>query len=292
MVSHRKYWIWSYYLWKSRVVWWGKACVSLPALFWDVMEKVFQPDYCPQSEGFLLLCLATCGYFIPSALLKSLQESPNSLKSQWCLTIERQLSVVKDYAPFSNIIAKPPTPSSPRLRMIRSLPSEKQHLRFRPGKFGTPPSTLGWNNSPDNYNFTLCPFLSPLPSHSHDILMTLIVCLCWWILPGKVIHLFPSLSCILACLLILDSVAFLSAPRHPLSLPLYNAQQAGEAWRLAVRILPWVKCHSFMQGTWPDLSNSRTGSQGHNVTFYLVPRWNVFMICFWSHERGFECIIY
>lgn len=77
------------------------------------MEKVFQPDYCPQSEGFLLLCLATCGYFISSALLKSLQESPNSLKSQGRLTIESQLSVVKDYAPFSNIIAKPPTPSSP-----------------------------------------------------------------------------------------------------------------------------------------------------------------------------------
>lgn len=50
----------------------GKACVSLSALFWDVMEKVFQPDYCLWSEEFLRLCLTTCCYFISLALLKSL----------------------------------------------------------------------------------------------------------------------------------------------------------------------------------------------------------------------------
>lgn len=50
----------------------GKACVSLSALFLDLMGRVFQPDYCLWCEESLRLCLATCCYFISLALLESL----------------------------------------------------------------------------------------------------------------------------------------------------------------------------------------------------------------------------
>lgn len=154
------------------------------------------------------------------------------------------------------------------------------------------PPALGWNNCPDNYNATPCPFLSPPPGPSHHILMMLPVCLCWWwILPGKIIYLSPP-SCILSSVyLSWCSVSFLSCSQTPLSLPLCNAQQAGEACRLLLWESCVGKCHSFMQRTWPDLSNSENGSQGHNLTFYLILRWNVFTIRLWSSESGFECLI-
>lgn len=174
--------------------------------------------------------------------------------------------------------------------MTKSLQSEKQHLTFRPCKFRMLPSTLGWNNSPDNYNSTLCPSLSLSPGHSHHILMMLCCC-CWWILPGKIIYFF-LLSCILSCVYLSScSVSFLNCSQTSLSSSLYNTQQAGEAWNLLLWESCVGKCHSFMQRTWPDLSNSRNGSQGHNLTFYLILRWNVFMIWFWSWESGFECLI-
>lgn len=107
--------------------------------------------------------------------------------------------------------------------MTKSLPNGKEHLRFRPCKFGMLPSTLGWNNSPDNYNSTPCPFVSLPPGHSHHILMMLFVCrccccCCCWILPGKIIYLFfsPELNFIL-CLLIL--VCFLSQLLPDIPLP-------------------------------------------------------------------------
>lgn len=73
----------------------GRPVYHLSALFWEVMEEVFQPDYCLWSEEFLSIWLTTCWYFISLELLKSLEESPNSLKSKWCLTIKCQLSIVK-----------------------------------------------------------------------------------------------------------------------------------------------------------------------------------------------------
>lgn len=50
----------------------GKACVSLSALFLEVMQEVFQPDYCLWSEEFRSVWLTTCWYFISLELLKSL----------------------------------------------------------------------------------------------------------------------------------------------------------------------------------------------------------------------------
>lgn len=99
--------------------------------------------------------------------------------------------------------------------MTKSLQSEKQHLTFRPCKFGMLPSTLGWNNSPDNYNSTLCPSLSLSPGHSHHILMMLCRC-CWWILPGKIIYLFFSLELHFILFTYLRVLfPFSTAPRHP-----------------------------------------------------------------------------
>lgn len=50
----------------------GKACASLSALFLEVMEKVFQPDYCLWREEFPSIWPTTCWYFISVEPLKSL----------------------------------------------------------------------------------------------------------------------------------------------------------------------------------------------------------------------------